>query len=516
MCGLNQRDNVRTTLLSGPIPNSWASVESGEPFGAIGSDLLKQYEYIEEEYFVTGVGDVYCYDEDWIVKIQRADLPFTTRILVRRPSRSDSFSGNVIVEPLAVPGDFSIVFNQCCDYFLPHGDVWVGVTIGPFSAEFPRVFDPRRYASLNLVDEGQIFDILGQVGATFRTDGNPLQDLAVRRVFLTGSSHLGLLVLTYLSEGFHERARLRADAPIFDGYVVCVAHGSLSRYRICSPPQGVHNWHLDMLAHPAEEYPWDDRRRTVNPCDVPVMVIVSESDVAIAASPPSLRDNPLPYAHDFPPTPEARLRYRRADSDDPGSQYRAYEIAGCPHKPPPDEVEASGGAKRQLTNAQLHTFGLGGFDARLTVGVADPVSDFPLRYWICGAWANMCRWVDDGVPPPRADPIQIDEATMTIIRDEHGNALGGVRSPHLDVPIATYNGLNHRGPAPLAYFPANMAVRGTKIPFPAEKLASLYGSHDTYTQQLNGRTDELVAERWILPFHAEAIKAAGARTKHLF
>src|SRR3546814_15819016 len=48
----------------------------------------------------------------------------------------------------------------------------------------------------------------------------------------------------------------------------------------------------------------------------------------------------------------------------------------------------------------------------------------------------------DGTAPRSAPRIQINAAGDGIARDAHGNALGGIRTPYVDVPTAVLSGEN--------------------------------------------------------------------------
>lgn len=58
---------------------------------------------------------------------------------------------------------------------------------------------------------------------------------------------------------------------------------------------------------------------------------------------------------------------------------------------------------------------------------------------ISAALDNLVRWIDKGVAAPRAPRIETLDEGRTVVRDAHGKAKGGVRTPYLDVPVATYN-----------------------------------------------------------------------------
>ena len=91
--------------------------------------------YAEIELLVRGYGNVH----DWAgadsreLVVRHANLPFATRVLVRRPLDAGKFSGRVIVELLNPSGqyDFAPLWGFSFEHFLRRGDVWVGVTVKP-------------------------------------------------------------------------------------------------------------------------------------------------------------------------------------------------------------------------------------------------------------------------------------------------------------------------------------------------------------------------------------------------
>ena len=98
---------------------------------------------------------------------------------------------------------------------------------------------------------------------------------------------------------------------------------------------------------------------------------------------------------------------RRADSDFKRGRYRLYELAGAPH-------------------------------AAWLDGCEGPGSSFPTSAFVRAALRLLFQWAEDALPPPRAPRISVHaDGPVSVARvDEYGNPLGGVRSPHLDVPLA--------------------------------------------------------------------------------
>jgi hypothetical protein len=122
------------------------------------------------------------------------------------------------------------------------------------------------------------------------------------------------------------------------------------------------------------------------------------------------------------------------------------------------------------------------------------LNDLPRAYFTTAALRNLQEWAIDGRAPPQAVPISMGGAKIG--RDENGNALGGLRSPWIDAPTATYRGALGLGP---------LAIVGAKTPFTEEKLRQLYPTHADYVAKVKASVDALVAGRWLMPEDGAAI-----------
>ena len=60
-----------------------------------------------------------------------------------------------------------------------------------------------------------------------------------------------------------------------------------------------------------------------------------------------------------------------------------------------------------------------------------------------------------------------------MVRDEHGNARGGIRLPQVEVPVAQNSAI------PLSD-DIYSRLGGSSAPFPPDKLKQLYGNMETY------------------------------------
>jgi hypothetical protein len=82
--------------------------------------------------------------------------------------------------------------------------------------------------------------------------------------------------------------------------------------------------------------------------------------------------------------------------------------------------------------------------------------------------------------------------------DEHGNTLRGIRTPFVDVPIATLTGADNKAAegAPLISF--FCSIFGETVPFSSEKLTELYPSRDDFVGKYRSATFETVQSGFLL------------------
>jgi hypothetical protein len=173
------------------------------------------------------------------------------------------------------------------------------------------------------------------------------------------------------------------------------------------------------------------------------------------------------------------VRFRRPDSDEPGKRYRLYEVAGMAH----------------ANSRETPTY--------VPNPCTLPVSDFPWGAMVAMGLNHLVEWVDRGVVPPHASPIEFDNNSANdgsrLALDENGNARGGVRNTYVDVPVAQYGVPN------AANF--NCSIAGWRIAYDEQTLRDLYKNHGAYISKVNRRLMELVREGWMLPEYAEDVRA---------
>jgi hypothetical protein len=421
--------------------------------------------YVEEEHLLRGTADLYGYDAEGRTVVVAGERPFTTRAVVRRPADPARATGDVVLEPLHPAGDMASSWPRVGRTILRDGWTWIGLTQDVFGMEATRRSDPERYGALSLARAGLGFDVMARWASWLRAEELP--GVRVDHLFMTGASHTGSFQRVFLGDGFHARARRPDGGPAVEGYLIQISSGGfwLGGYHPLN----------DGSARP----PLDDRRRVIGDHDVPVIELLSEGEA------------------------ETNRDARRPDADRPDSRYRLYEVPGSCHMSPgePDTLLAG----------------------RATV---EEPSDFPMWALAGGALANLRRWAVTGEAPPTAERIALHDhpgdgpcgtapEALPARRDEHGNALGGVRTPCLDVPVARY--YPHATllePTPVGP-PGRPAVDAGQLlgimeRFPPDELRRLHGTVADYRRRFDEGVAALVAEGWILPPDADGMIAQAA------
>ena len=90
------------------------------------------------------------------------------------------------------------------------------------------------------------------------------------------------------------------------------------------------------------------------------------------------------------------------------------------------------------------------------------------------------------------------------MRDEHGNAVGGIRLPHLAAATASHRGASPEGVPDLT---------GSSTPFPAETLRELYPDPAAYVARFEAAVRHGLDQGFLLPRHAEQLRAEAATAR---
>jgi hypothetical protein len=472
-------DTIPLPTVTGPIPLTDASRPFWDRMGPPREAAL-QAGYVEEEFFVAGTANVYEWDANGSIvpAVRTSNAAYTTRIIVRRPADLQKFSGIVWVEPLnpTLSIDLDRMWQLHYEQIIRDGDAYVGITAKPIAMVALQTFDPARYAPLSmanplspdqqacgklpgesgynanaskLYENGLIWDIISQVGAILKSNGrqNPI-GVAAKTVYGEGWSQTGGYALRYIGT-FGPLAKMSDGSRIYDGWLTGGAGGPVGINQCSSP------------------LPSTDPRQQIRPNGVPVISIRTQGDT---------------FSFEF----------RREDSDAPGDQYRLYELAGPTHDTitifqnfaPDADIVKAGVKPPDCTSCNYKI-----------------ITDFPYEYYFNAAAVNLKLW-SQGIAPPRADRFRYDAKNQNVL-DQFGNAVGGLRSPYLDIPIATYN-MGKGGSF-------TCMVLGSKTPFSKERLQQLYENNNTYMSKVMLNTAKLVKDKFLLPMDAPKIIADAAK-----
>lgn len=448
-----------TPIATGPVSGG----DRGRMFGASTIEL-DLFDYVEEEFFFSGeatryeqIGELKI-DGKWTVHAVDP-ARYTMRLIVRRPRTGTKFNGTAIVEWLNVSEGYenTLILDEG---IYRSGFAYVGVSAQQVGVtgfkNHPRglkAWDRKRYEALVMPGEAYSYDIFTQggraVGPGRRREGaDPMGGLAVRKLIATGASQSAAKLVTYANA-------IQRLAKVFDAIVPIVGFGTGGGLgdAIYDPSQGSDGASLMRL-----------RGQFRDDLSTPVLMLNSESEAL------------------------AYFGVRQQDSP----RFRYWEVAGAAHGPP---------SARARMRVMLERDELGTMKPSDHVpGEVDwgPVAD--------AAFVHVNRWIRGGPPPPAQPPIQIEAGPpAAIVRDENGNAVGGIRLPELAVPIASYAA----GPDA-----RTAALSGITKPFEAAQLAQLYPTHEVYVAKVAKAASAAVAAG-IIPAWRRDQYVAAARAHSL-
>jgi hypothetical protein len=412
------------------VPNS-VPVLGGDP-------AMRPSGFNEREYLVSGSANTYTAGPDGQAQISARDVPYATRMLVRRPeSEEDGAGGTVVLELLdATTGwDADQIWRYSREHLLREGITWVGLSVDPAALEALRATRPERYGGVSMPTSGLAWDIVSQIAGTLRdrrSRENPLRFDRPKRLIVVGYGRSAEYLITYQNV-FHWTTARRDGSPAIDGYLIAGA-GGVAR----------------SVSSPATDAVTGDGRLVVEH-EVPVIRVQSETDL----------------------TELDALTARQSDN----AHFRLWEVAGASH------IDA---AQRVRLDA---VFGRD-IPGYVPIVCTAPTGDIPLRYALNAALGNLGRWNGRGLGPVAARIRTTAGASPRIVRDGDGNAIGGVRLPLIDVPT----GRN----APRGEGLGDCRLAGTYTEFRRSELRSRYPDRADYVKKLRAAAAEAFQNRVML------------------
>jgi hypothetical protein len=421
--------------------------------------------YLESEFIAAGsacgydvIGDAAA-DGHWTSRAAADTAPYRTRVVVRRPADPDRFSGVLLVEWLNV----SSGFDADPDWAYLHEEIFrAGHAYAAVSAQAVGVIGG--VARLSLIGQQapglvgtnpERYGSLSHPGdrysfEIFRQIGQALTG-AVPVTELGGLRPAAVIAIGESQSAFYLTSYINAVHPlsrVFDGFLV-------------------HSRAAGAAALTGE--PMDPTDVTVGvriraDSGAPVLVLQAEGDLM----------PPLAYALARQPDSEA---------------LRLWEMAGTSH-------------------ADSYLIG----PAAQLMGFSWRINEGPHRFIAQAALHALVRWCTAGAPPPSAARIGFaSEHPPVIERDPAGNAVGGVRTPAVDVPVAAL-----RGEAPPGNARALGWLVGSTTPLPADDLLRRYGDHAGYLRAFTQSLDEAIGAGFVLPAHRDELLAAAGAAVSLF
>lgn len=384
---------------------------------------VASFGYAEEEFFISGEART---------NGGATERPYTTRIVVRRPTDPARFNGTAVVEWVNVTGaaDLETMWPSSGEWGMRNGFAWVSVSAqlvgtccGPHSL---KVWDPVRYAPIVHPGDDYSFDIFSQAMAAVKHPGknrtsidtpqrvDPMGGLVVQKIIAHGASQSAGRLTTYITDGYH------AAADLADAYSVTRGGGNAAVAQAAADTQ-------TLVVQVNEE------SQAARPADTDHYIVYEEPGIAHA---------PLNW-----------YQYVwRAQSRD---------LVGA--GPVPDAA-GMGCSMNRGTSQYTHRMSL----------------------------YHTQRWLEDGTVPPSGP--RLDRTGSTLNRDAEGHALGGIRYPFIEVPVA----FNSAGGCPLF---------GQYRPWSREKVLSLYPTRAEYIAKVDAVADARVADGMLLPEDAAEVKA---------
>jgi hypothetical protein len=416
---------VPTPSVTGPVPFDPPD-RPGRDHPFLATDVgLAGRGYVLEEFFFSGTANSYDLPVPTVLNdppLPTADEvvsshPYTTRMVVHRPADPARFSGTVFVEwTNTTPGyEFPIWWLQNHEFMIREGHGYVGVAANHWAVHAPqdglKAWNPERYGPLNLP--------LVLVSGEPEPDPGRHDDQLSYDVFAQGMKAvravprvMGGLRVRHVIAGGHSRSAVHL------GVYLNAVH----------PRAPVADGVMPIIAG----------RQVRSDLDIPVLKVLTETDY-------------VTYDE------WTQITARQPDTD----RFRTWWISGTTHI---DHHMALARAATQVRDLP---------DRPLEGTDCDPpgLSRVQSQHVVSAAMAAMVRWVTDGKPPAHSPLPEFTATTPPdLVRDDHGNARGGIRLATFAVPVATDRGSTS----------CDNYLVGTHVPFDDATLRRLYPTHEDY------------------------------------
>jgi hypothetical protein len=424
-------NSVSAPTFTGPVTGGGGKAVLGP-----GGFDLSTVGYEQQEYFQSGTATAFTSatpltsEGDWDMTAA-STAPYTTRIVVRRPTDAAAFNGTVFVEWLNVSGglDASPDWTYSHVELIRSGYAWVGVS-------------------------AQSVGIVG-AGVWFQGD-QILGGLHPERVIAIGESQSAFRLTSYVDG-------IAPLADIYDGYLIHSRGDVGATFGNDVTPLSPTFIRTDL--------------------HVPVLIFSSESDL---------------------PAKGVGLGYARARQPET-DLFRSWEVAGTAHADSyllgiGDADNGDGAGDAALFQAMLAP------SAEIYGGIiscASPINTGPHTYVIRSAVVALDDWIRTGVPPAVRPRIEMRD-DVTFARAGNGDVIGGIRTPQVDVPVATLSGIGQTGSSFCFLF-------GTTTPMPPASY--MPQGKQAFIDSWDAALEDAMALGAIVPADAEHLRTTVANAK---
>ncbi|CAN5553502.1 alpha/beta hydrolase domain-containing protein [soil metagenome] len=461
------------------MPQPTVTPIAGKPNLLLGAFTVADIGYTAQEFFVSGSATSYsavaeCLSDGRWNTVPSDTADFTTRVVVLTPSDSvdtTSFTGTVLVEWLNVSGgiDAPALWFMAHREMVRQGCIYVAVSaqqVGVQGGESLggadmslKTLDPQRYAPLHHPGDAYAFDIFSQVGQLIRA--GELTTLAPEIVVAVGESQSAMFLTTYINA-------VDPHAAVFDGFLV---H---SRFGPAAPLDG-HSI-LDSPDVPQQVRFRPDLR-------APTLTVITETD---------LIDSRLPGYH----------AARQPDDN----MLRAWEIPGTSHADNYTIQVAPIDTGSAPISALVAAYAP--LDTLMGQKLAHSINFAPQHHYVLqAALAALCDWVRTGDAAPSGSRLELTATEpRQLSLDVDGIAIGGIRTPWVDVPIARTSGVVDSD-FPMA------SLFGSGAPFDADTLGRRYpGGVAEYLALFTAALDSAIAAGFLLAADRDEIVELASQT----
>lgn len=414
--------------------------------------------YEQSEVFFSGTATAYQAaapdaGDGKVDAVAASTAPYTSRAVVVRPTDRRRFNGTVIVEWLNVSGgadagpDWMLAHNE----LVREGFVWIGVSAQRVGLEALKsevsetngrtTADAVRYASLSHPGDEYANDIFSQAGQAIRDQA---------RTVLGGLKPKHVIAIGESQAAGRLVGYVNLVHPItevYDGYLLHSRFGG-------APIR-------------------DD-------LDAPVLTFQTEGDVL-----------------------STNGAGRQPDTD----THRLWEVAGTAHY----DLYGLGLGREDTGDGEA---GIAMLESMLDPPTSPsprfdcgaPINTGQARYVLSAAFFQLNRWVTKGIVPPSAPRLETtSDDPIVFATDADGNALGGIRTPSVDAPVATLTGKSTGGTSFCFLF-------GSTTPFTPERLQELYPSHRAFVDAWTKATKSAQAAGFLVRADAKELIAAAKQS----